>query len=126
MVAESYSSLFSNSLMLLVSHFTSSGQRAKLTVLGCLLPPFCLCLSLLNSLLSLCPFVNFIITVLLFKSTRPTSSQPSTSHVSRSALPNRTRRTNLINKALLQLLCQQCHWVNRGSAFSLAFEKECE
>ena len=41
-VAGSNSSLPGKILMLLVSHFTSSGQRAKLIVLGCL--PSLLCL----------------------------------------------------------------------------------
>lgn len=54
MVAGSYSSLSSKTLMLLVSYFTSSGQRAKLSALECVpsLPP---CYLLLNSFLLMCP-----------------------------------------------------------------------
>lgn len=56
-VAGSYCSLSSKTLMLLVSHFTSSGQRAKLTVLGCVpsLPFVCVYLMLSNPL----PFITF-------------------------------------------------------------------
>lgn len=58
-VAGSYSSRSSKTLMLLVSHFTSSGQRAKLTVLGYVPSLPFVCYLLLNSLLQMCPSITF-------------------------------------------------------------------
>lgn len=60
MVAGSYSSLSSKTLMLQVSYFTSSGQRAKLSALG-YVPSLPLCYLLLNSFLLMCPslFLSF-------------------------------------------------------------------
>lgn len=64
-VAGSYSSLSSKTLMLPVSHFTSSGQRAKLTVLGYVPSLPSVCYVLLYSLVLMRPPIVFFPSLLL-------------------------------------------------------------